>query len=170
MGAVLGGCWSNNGSNGSPDGGIPDLAGPVCNSLPFADTFVQPMDSGNPTPPAATGGALAGGSYHLTASSYYPLAVCAVDPIASRLVVSSSSATTGTMQTATLTSAGHYLNESTAYLINDTSLVVRIECLAPDPAGALGSAAQIEYNATPTEVQLYGNGGCGNRVDTYDLD
>jgi hypothetical protein len=132
------------------------------------------MDTGNATAPAPTGGALADGSYHLTASSYYPslstLAGCAVDPITTKLIVSSSSATSGTLQSATLTSAGFFISESTSYLMNDTSLSARIDCIAPDPTGLVGNAFQIAYSATPTELQIYASGDCGNHIEVYDLD
>ncbi len=142
----------------------------LCNSVPLGSAFVQAMDSGTPTEPAATGGALTDGSYHLSSSSYYPSAACAVDPIATILVISSSSPTSGTMQTASVTSAGFLLSESTSYLTSDTSLQIRVNCIVPDAVGLLGSAAQISYTATPTEIQLYQTGTCGSHIDVYDLD
>ncbi len=170
---VLSGCWNrNNGSNENPlgDGGVPDLGDRICNAVQAGNTFIQPADSGNATAPAPTGGALTDGSYHLTSSAYYPAASCAFDPISANMVVTSSSPTSGTMQTASLTSVGYFVSESTAYEINDTSLTTRIDCIAPDAFGLLGNAAQISYSATPTEIQIYGSGGCGNRIDIYDLD
>jgi hypothetical protein len=163
LAALLGGCFKSRGNNPSPDAQL-------CNAIQFGNAFVQATDSGNPTEPAATGGALTDGSYHLTSSSYYPSAACTVDPVATILVISSSSPTSGTMQTASLTSASYFLSESTSYSINDTSLQIRVNCIVPDAAGLLGSAAQVSYSATPTEIQLYATGDCGNHIDVYDID
>jgi hypothetical protein len=162
LAVLLGGCFKS-GGNALPDAQL-------CNTVPFGNVFVQSMDSGNATEPAPTGGALTDGSYHLSSSSYYPSAVCAVDPVATILVISSSSPTSGTMQTASLTSRGYFLSETATYLTNDTSLQIRVDCIMPDAVGLLGSAAQISYTATPTEIQLYATGGCGNHIDVYDLD
>jgi hypothetical protein len=74
------------------------------------------------------------------------------------------------METASVTSAGFLLSESTSYLINDASLQIRVNCIVPDAVGLLGSAAQFAYNATPTEIQLYQTGACGSHIDVYDLD
>ena len=128
------------------------------------------MNSESATPPAPTGGAVTSGSYHLTSSTYFPLASCAVDPVAAVLLVSVSSPTGGTIQTTSLTSTGYILSESTSYLIKDTSLQIHIDCIVPDSGGLLGSGAQISYNAAATEIQLYATGGCGNHIDVYDLD
>jgi hypothetical protein len=170
---LLGGCFSSSSNdNGNPlgDGGVPDLGDRICNAVPAGSAFVQTMDSGNATLPAATGGTLADGSYHLTSSTYYPSAACAIDPVASNLVVSSSSASSGTIQTASLTNTGYFVSESTSYQMNDTTLSSRIDCIAPDSFGVLGTAAQIVYSATATEIQIYGTGGCGSHIDVYDLD
>ena len=161
--AVLGGCFKGN-SNPLPD------AAQLCNTIPGSNAYVQPMDSGNPMEPAATGGALVDGSYHLTSSTYYPSASCVVDQVATILVISSSSATAGTMQTASVTNTNGFLSESASYLINDTSLQIRIDCIVPDAVGLLGSAAQVSYSATPTEIQLYATGDCGNHIEVYDQD
>jgi hypothetical protein len=166
LAALLGGCFKSNSS------ALPDAQ--LCNSVPLGNAFVQAMDTGNPTEPAATGGTLTDGSYHLTSSSYYPSlspsSSCALDPVAGILVISSSSPTSGTMETASVTSAGFLLSESTSYLINDASLQIRVNCIVPDAVGLLGSAAQFAYNATPTEIQLYQTGACGSHIDVYDLD
>ena len=161
--ALLGGCWSKT-NNSLPD------AVALCNDLQYGSSFVQAMNAENGTEPAPTGGAVTGGSYHLTSSTFYPLGGCAVDPVAIVLRVSPSSPTSGATQTASLTSTGYILSESTSYLVNDTSLQVHIDCLVPDSAGLLGTGAQIYYSATPTEIQLYATGGCGNHIDVYDLD
>lgn len=163
LAAVLGGCWSKSNSS------LPE-AGPLCNDLAYGSSFVQEMNSGNATLPDSTGGAITSGSYHLTASTYYPLASCTVDPIATTLLVAASSPTSGTMQTASLTSLGYILSESTTYVVKDTSLQIHIDCIVPDSGGFRGSGAQISYNATASEIQLYATGGCGNHVDIYDLD
>jgi len=162
LAALLGGCFKSSSS------AVPDAQ--LCNSVPFGSAFVQPMNSGVPTEPAATGGALTGGSYHLTSSTYYPSSCRTLDPIATILVVSSSSPTSGTIETASVTSDGSLLSESTSYLINDASLQLRVNCIVPDAFGLLGSAAQFPYNATPTEIQLYQAGACGSHIDVYDLD
>jgi hypothetical protein len=161
--ALLGGCFKSGSTAATPDAQL-------CNSVPFGAAFVQSMDTGNATEPAATGGALTGGSYHLTSSSYYPSAACPVNPVATNLVISSSSPTTGTMDTSSVSSAGFFLSESTSYLINDTFLQMRVNCIVPDALGLLGSAAQFAYNATPTKIQLYQTGACGNHIDVYDQD
>jgi hypothetical protein len=161
--ALLGGCWSKT-NNSLPD------AVALCNDLQYGSSFVQAMNAENGTAPAPTGGAMTGGSYHLTSSTFYPLVGCAVDPVATVLQVSASSPTSGTIQTASLTSTGYILSESTSYLVNDTSLQVHIDCVVPDSAGLLGTGAQIYYSATPTEIQLYATGGCGNHIEVYDLD
>jgi len=163
LATLAGGCWSK--SNNS----LPDAA-QLCNELPYGSSFVQAMNSENATLPTPTGGAVTSGSYHLTASTYYPLASCTVDPVATVLLVSASSPTGGTIQTASLTSTGFILSESTSYLSKDTSLQIHIDCIVPDSGGLLGSAAQISYNASATEIQLYATGGCGNHIDVYDLD
>jgi hypothetical protein len=171
--ALPGGCFSSSGNNnGNPlgDGGVPDLGDRICNAIQVGNAYVQAMDSGNETLPTATGGVLTDGSYHLTSTSFYPSAACSLDPIAANMVVSSSSSTSGTMQTASLTNVGYFISESTSYLINGTSLNARIDCVAPDSFGVLGTAAQIPYSATATEIQIYGSGGCGNRIDIYDHD
>jgi len=164
---LVGGCFSSG-------GGTPDSGNQTCNAIPFGNAFVELTDSGNATVPAATGGALTDGSYHLTSSTYYPSiaasTACTADPIATNLVISSSSTTTGTMQTATVTSAGHFLVESTTYLINDTSLTVRIDCISPGPPSLAGNVFQSPYSAAPTELQLYGSGDCGSHIEIYDLD
>ena len=162
--ALLAGCFKSSGGSSA----LPDAQ--LCNTLAFGNALVQAVDSGNAIEPAATGGALTDGSYHLTSSSYYPSANCAVDPVATKLVISSSSPTSGTMQTASVTGAGYFVSESTSYLVNDTSLQIRVDCILPDAVGLLGSAAQISYNATPTEIQLYATGACGSHIDVYDLD
>jgi hypothetical protein len=166
LAALLGGCFKSSSS------AVPDAQ--LCNSVPLGSAFVQPMDSGTPTEPAANGGALTDGSYHLTSTSYYPSyfpsSSCPVNPIATILVVSSSSPTSGTIETASVTSDGSLLSESTSYLINDASLEMRVNCIVPDAFGLLGSAAQFPYNATPTEIQLYQAGACGSHIDVYDLD
>ena len=162
LAALLSGCFKSGGS------ALPDAQ--LCNTVPFGNAFVQAMNSGNATQPAATGGPVSDGSYHLTSSTYCPSSGCAADPVATILVISSSSPTSGTMQTASLTSAGYFLSESTTYLSNDTSLQIRVDCVVPDRAGLLGSAAQISYNATPTEIQLYASGDCGSHIDVYDID
>jgi hypothetical protein len=154
LAALLGGCFKSSGGGALPDAQL-------CNAVPYGNAFVQAMDSGNATEPAATGGALMDGSY-------YPSSNCAVDPVAGILVVSSTSTTGGSMQTASLTNAGYFLSESTSYLINDTSLQIRVDCIVPDTVGLLGSAAQISYSATPTEIQLYASGACGSHIDVYD--
>jgi hypothetical protein len=166
LAALLGGCFKT-GSSSLPDAQL-------CNSVPSGNAFVQTMDTGNPSEPAAAGGALIDGSYHLTASSYYPSyylsSGCPDDPIATILVISSSSPTGGTMETTSVTDAGYLVSESTSYLINDASLQIRVNCIAPDAVGLLGSVAQFAYTATPTEIQLYQSGVCGSHIDVYDLD
>lgn len=162
LAALLGGCFKS-GSTATPDAQL-------CNSVPFGDAFVQAMDAGNAPEPTATGGALTDGSYHLTSSTYYPSSCRTVAPIATMLVISSSSPTSGTIETASVTSAGFFVSESTSYLINDASLEMRVNCILPDTFGLLGSAAQFPYNATPTEIQLYQTGACGSHIDVYDRD
>ena len=161
--ALLEGCWSK--ANHS----LPDAVA-LCNDLQYGSSFVQATNSENGTEPAPTGGTVTGGSYHLTSSTFYPLAGCTVDPIATVLLVSASSPTSGTIQTASLTSTGYIGSESTSYLESGTLLQIHIDCIVPDSAGLLGTGAQIGYSATPTEIQLYATGGCGNHVEVYDLD
>lgn len=161
----MAGCWSKS-NNALPD------ASPPCNDLKLGSSFVQEMDSANETEPAPTGGAMTSGSYHLASTTYYPnlMSGCSVAPVATVLLVTSSSPTTGTIQTASVTSAGYAATESTAYQSNGTALQTHIDCLVPDPGGVQGSAARISYSATATEIQLYTPSGCGNRIDVYDLD
>jgi hypothetical protein len=165
LAALLAGCWSKS-NNALPD------AVPPCNDLKWGSSFVQEIDAENATEPAPTGGSMTSGSYHLTSTTYYPnlASGCAVAPVATVLQVTSSSPTTGTIQTASVTSAGFAATESTTYESSGTALRTRIDCLAPDPGGVVGGVARISYSATATELQLYTSSGCGNRIDVYDLD
>jgi hypothetical protein len=143
----------------------------ACNDLSAGAAFVEATSAQTADPPVAAGGALAAGLYHLSASTYYPAPACTVTGVATRLQVAQSSATDGTIEIVTATAAGDTLSESVSYTIAGTSLSVRIDCITPDPGGLRGSSAQVPYDATATQIQLYrSTPPCGTSVDTYLLD
>ena len=172
------GCWSGGGpavgpTDGSADGSAVDLGTNACNSLPAGTVVVQSTDSGISPAPSATGGTPAGGSYHLTSTVYYPAAGCVALGTSTGLTISwaSAAATTGTLQTATVTTAGDFITESATFTINGTSLSLRIDCIFPDTFHLRGNSVQVPYSATATEIQLHGSSAaCGDHIDTYDLD
>lgn len=181
----LTGCWGSSGAttgnggyagnagntDGSTDGALSDLGANVCNAGDPGAAFIQPTDSGISPAPNPLGGALTDGSYHLTSTLYYPAGGCSNIGVATQLTVVSSASGTGTLQTATATTAGDFITESVSFTIKTASLSVRIDCIYPDPIGLHGSSAQIAYSASPTEIQLYGaSAACGNRIDFYELD
>jgi hypothetical protein len=177
--ASLTGCWGSSGpttGNGGYAGNAGNADGStdganICNGGDPGPLFVQSTDSGISPAPAALGGAITDGSYHLTSTVYYPANGCTDPGVATQLTIMTSAAGTGTLQTTTATGAGDFIGESVSFTINATSLSVRIDCIFPDLVGLRGSSAQIAYSASPTEIQLYGSSGsCGDRVDVYSLD
>jgi hypothetical protein len=148
-----------------------DAASPTaCNELALSDLVVEATSAGTPGVPVAAGGEMPGGSYHLVSSVYYPAPACTVVGVATRLKSAPSSATAGTIEIVTATAAGDTLSESVSYTVSGASLSVRIDCILPDP-GLRGSNAQIPFNATAAEIQLFkSTPPCGASIDTYQLD
>jgi hypothetical protein len=169
---LVAGCWNGLGSTAGGDAGGGGSTGSVaCNGLQPGSTFVQPANTGVAQPPAAGGGQLTAGSYHLAALTYYPSVSCSAAGIATTMMVAPTSETTGTLQLVTGGDNGQMFDESLSYAIRGTSLSVRIECFVPDSSGLTGSLIVIPFNASPIEVQLYtAAGSCGSRIDTYQKD
>ena len=155
----------------SAKGSASDAASPIaCNGLLVGDLVVEATSAGTPDVPVAAGGEMPAGVYHLVSSVYYPGPTCTVVGVATRLKSAPSSATAGTIEIVTATAAGETLSESVSYTVSGTSLSVRIDCILPDP-GLRGSNAQIPFNATAAEIQLFkSTPPCGASVDTYQLD
>jgi len=121
--------------------------------------------------PAATGGALAAGDYHLLSSVYYPATTCAPSPLATSLRVTLASASTGTIETVTTTATGDSVNESVHFSTSGALLMLRLDCVRPDTTGLSGTAAVIPYTADAGMISLTSvTPTCGTSIDTYVVD
>ena len=153
----------------SPDAGPAILEG-ACNNLQPGAVFVQPQDSGEATPPAAEGGVLAGGVYHLVSTTYYPAKTCSRSALATTLTVEPASTTSGKLQLASGIASGLGFTESIRYVSAASLLATRIDCFYVDPGGTQGSGALISYTATATEIRLMARSpDCGLSVDSYQM-
>jgi hypothetical protein len=150
-------------------GGAAMDAGPPCNAVVNGAPFTTPADApdGGASPPPATGGTIASGTYSLTSSTYYPSSSClSPEPTAVTWVVTASSSTAGTFDLAYGTASSAF-TETISYTTDGTTITTLLTCINP-PVLTVGTTNMGPYSATPTTLTIYLlDAACGPHVDLY---
>ncbi len=148
-------------------GATADTAG--CSTLASSHILVQPSAAGTAPPPAATGGTLIAGNYHLASTVYYPTALCTPTEVSTNLRLTLVSPTSGTIETITITAAGDVVSEATRFTAAGTELTLSLVCISPDPSGLIRSIAVFAYTVGEAGELLLtaSDPACGTSVSTY---
>ncbi len=162
--AVIG-CF--HGASVGDAGATADASG--CSTLASSHVLVQPSDTGTAAPPAAMGGTLVAGSYHLASTVYYPAALCTQTEVSTDLRMTLVSPTSGTIDTITISAAENVVSETTRFTASGTELTLSLVCILPDPSGLTRTAAVFPYTVGAAGELLLttSDPGCGTSISTY---
>jgi hypothetical protein len=165
----ISGCFHS--ASGTDAGPGVDTA--TCSTLASSGILVQPGDANTASAPAATGGTLIAGTYHLTSTVYYPAATCVPTQSGTDLRVTLTSAASGTIETVTVTAAGDVIGEVTRFVAAGTELTLSLVCVSPAAASGVNHTGAV----FPYSVDGSGNlsltnadPNCGTSVSTYVFD
>jgi hypothetical protein len=153
--------------------GAPADAG-ACTAIANTAPTVSPATSAATAPPAA-GGEIMGGTYYLTALTFYTAGAACTPPslqTSSAMIVEATSPTAGSIREDTnQTASGLAIRDAVStwtYATSGDGVGITPGCVSALSSFSRNASTPVSYTATATEIRTFGpNASCGTSVSIY---